>query len=492
MTDMRAPFRFGGVDYHTIRDLAEAFAASASPWLSPADYLDFIQAWLGNNLMFEEALRLKDEAAGSGPELALFRFVHSAASLPFCAMGHIVDVNNIYIFMRNVIRGEASETQTRITDMLSDGRLVSYYGEYARYAKPDPTFRDALALLCGKTAYEQFAYAEALIRPDDYIWPSDAERGDIAGLLATVKKIGTPPQRRDIIDDMERVFVLPDDLHRLLSYASSYEDGVRRLEYLKSSGLLMPRGPDENAVRNMSLEGYERAARVKCYGHTPKITRDIKDISDAIESLNEQRPEPVFYDALKYLGKIGDRKITASDRAFIGKISDLLTRRESITSGAWGICAYSAAAATMILFFARVISSFFVTWDDVRWTFVGALVLVGACLINSARGEFLRSILWSLQDETEMLGTPYTRRIGPVGIAIISIMALFYFMPEWLPNTLPASAIRLLSVCFPLSGAPLGIAIGQITRDRGLSRNRALIFNECETWSHSLKLRNEL
>jgi len=92
------PFRFGGADYRSARDLAAAFAASEAPWLAPADYIGFIRTWHESNLMFEEAARLGEET-GDNPGLALFRFVHSNAPLPFSLMGHIADANNLYIFL---------------------------------------------------------------------------------------------------------------------------------------------------------------------------------------------------------------------------------------------------------------------------------------------------------------------------------------------------------------------------------------------------------
>jgi len=64
------------------------------------------------------------------------------------------------------------------------------------------------------------------------------------------------------------------------------------------------------------------------------------------------------------------------------------------------------------------------------------------------------------------------------------LIMVIYFMPAFIPTMLPTSIIRLLSVCFPLSGIPLGIGIGQMLTERALSRNMSLIMDVCESGVH--------
>lgn len=488
--DTRAPFRFGGVDYRTPGDLAGMLAAQEAPWLIASDYLGFIRTWFESNLMFEEALRLGDESANAPPELALFRFVHSNATLPFCVMGHVVDTNNIYVFLWYAARGEATEAQSRITDMIGDGRLLSCYDEYARFGKCDATFRDILALLTGKTKISQFACAESLIRPDAYIWPDDAETGDMAGRLGTIRYIGAPPVSRQTLAELTRTHVLPDRLTLMFSSLANYAAAARKLEDLRSEGLLLLKDANEATYRNMSVESYELTAKAICFGHTPDFMMKAMRISSALEELGDAQPSRAFNAAAHYLETMRERKITSSDRAFTDRISELLEDRMAISRLKW--CAASSAAIVAIFAICRVAIPIDPRQSDITWTCTGLFALIAAILVFVAKFRQWTESMFGRRNLNRS-NVVILMQLAPA--IFCAVVMTVFIMPTFLLHLvlfqfIPQGVIHALGLWFPVTGIPLGLSVGNTLYGRARDRNLEYIKNACESLPDDIAGRN--
>ncbi|MDR1651470.1 MAG: protein kinase [Synergistaceae bacterium] len=464
------PFRFGGVDYRSARELAEAFASSEIPWLAAADFLRFLRQWMESNLKFEEASELGEAMTGD-PVAALFRFVHGAAEREFCAMGHPAGMDALRSSLMRTLSGEASEGERRIAEMLRDGRLSSLYGEYSAIRGEDPEFRETLKFLEGKSPAEQAAYLSAFSSPDDYIWP-----GDMPGTspLDIARRTGVIPMSRETIENLRSRFALPDSLLSALAFKSTYPSCVRKLEMWIERGLLLPRGPDERACKNMSADGYERAAKVRFMGHTAEALRKIALVRETAAELYDERPTPGLAYTLRRVEALTDEKITDRDMDYMNALGSLRIQREKLAGEKmmYRVAGGGAAGAACAAARAAIGSSWLMS--DVNWVFAVTIVLAAALVLWAARSGVLSDLIYELDENTHRNRVPAILRMW--------VAVIYFYLPYLLAETSP-TLTRIVGACFPLSGALLGAMIADTLYNYNTQKNTRSFVETCAAYS---------
>jgi hypothetical protein len=469
---LKYPFRFGDTDYHTTEELARAWAASESPWTNGADSLRYVEQWLDTNGRAEEARRVgelnaEDELnAEENPELAVFRFVNENAKIPFGAMGHVVDANNLHLFLGRTVRREASYAERTLVEMLSDGRLLTLYEEYSRFGETNPKTRGLLAFMSGKTAAEQWGYSGAIQDPGAYIWPEQSDHGtpdDPFGILEALRGIGVVPVRRDELSDIERDFVVPRSLTEMFGEAGTYAEGARLLERWRVSALLIPReqaaAPGFYLYEDLSVAAYERESRAVLFGHTADVLRRLRSVSESFEALRGGETWPVaFLNAADRVNSLADEKITGLDAQFLGDALKLLDERRGIAREHLPYCGVAGAIGGVLAAF--VVSVISPMTYPLLWLFLSFILL-------AAIGVYLGARKWERRLNSTRLDD---RNLGEgcaiAGFVLLVVSRGFIFIPG-----------------FPLLvGAAAGACIGDAFHQRALSENKTRLTDACEAY----------
>jgi serine/threonine protein kinase len=338
LADRTNPFRFEGVGYCTTEELARAFAEKEGPWSSPSSYMRFIRQWFEGNMLFDEAAAIGKAITESNPELALFRFVHGNARLPFSVQGRIIDARNLRLFLGKAVRLEASEAEGRIVKMLGDGRLRSYYIEYETLSGEGNSFMsNLLSFMEGKSPDEQLCSFDALMDPKSFVWPDDAKTGTEEERLESLRAMGPLLLRSDDLTRVQASFVLPSALMFLLGSTKTYASAAERLELWRSQGMLLPKGQggqdDDLSCENMSIEEYIRTSRIRCLGHTRIMLERLDFLIDSLPTVAPPRDHfesSIYSRMILRLRRLKDQKIAGADSMFIVKASALFDKRATL------------------------------------------------------------------------------------------------------------------------------------------------------------------
>ncbi|MDR3075754.1 MAG: protein kinase [Synergistaceae bacterium] len=337
------PFQFEGADYYDEASLAHAFASSEAAWLASLGYLHYLRRWFEANLKFDEAMKIGQAEASGDPELAFFRFVHANTRLPFSMMGRTLGENSLEEFLDLSIRGKSSQSENRIMDMMTSGRLLAYYDEYTGISgtEPDARFRGILKLMIGHTPDEQRDYFAAMRERGDFVWPHGTEGAD-GNLAETLRLMGRPPMRRDFWNAVMEKYALPTELISEINSGTipSYVTAVSTLESWRAKGMLLAGDSawDYAGYENLSVEEYERTARATLLGHTSAALKEMDRIAGDLEHL--WKSSSVFSahavaGAVEKVLRLRDRKLSPPDTAFIVRITKLLDEHESLTRVRW-------------------------------------------------------------------------------------------------------------------------------------------------------------
>jgi hypothetical protein len=471
------PFRFCGSDFYTKESLARAFAAHEEPWNTPSDHLRFIRLWLESNLEFDEARHIGGAIAGNDPEIALFRFIHSNAEIPFGVYGHIVNLDAICVFLRRAVSKEASEAERRIARMLEDGRMALFYREYAMFGEIDESFNELLGILNGEPPVRQLDYAEAMRDPGTRLWPGDADTKTASERLECMRKILSAPLKLEAVNEIKNLYVIPDALWAMLERSDTYASGADRLNRWRETKLLVPKGSGDEAYRKLSVKGYERAAKVHMWGHTASTLRRLNGFREAISGLYSERPTPVFPDTAKELEFLRDRKISARDLVFWNTVSNLLSKRRELRRNRRKDLMIYGVAGIGILAAIRVVFSFILGFSHIQLTIFGFLLLF-------LFGFFLLGTLCFGGDIIKYIGKR-TERYGEMdeGVAFIAIMLIFVM------RGLPALAtseqvVRIIELYFPLLGGPMGVLVSNTLFGIRMGRNMDEIVGACRAYTY--------
>jgi tRNA A-37 threonylcarbamoyl transferase component Bud32 len=364
-TDAQSSFRFEGKEYFSAGDLAAAFSASEKPWTEGWDYLRYVRQWYERNMLFDEALELGKAIGNDTPELALFRFIHRNARLPFSVMGKIVDFGNLRLFTGRAIRHEASQSESRIVQMLCDGSLAGFYGEYAAMTgQRDAFFENLLLFMAKKPLADIWGYLEAINDPDSFLWPEDAGSETAEERLEAIKGMGVIPIGLAEFEAIKADFILPDELLYMLRTGQTFASGTEQLKRWQEAGMLFPSGScSDPAQREMyehlSLGEYEGSVRLLRLGHTPAIVEKLGSLKGSFESFTPPRDYPsamMFFRTMERLNGILNRRITPKDTQFVADASALFEERRSLEDGRWVRYAAGSAAGGALLLLASYIS----------------------------------------------------------------------------------------------------------------------------------------
>jgi serine/threonine protein kinase len=355
-TGSRNPFRFEGKDYHTAEELALEWIANEKPWFSGQNYLFYLRQWYESNLSFDEAMEIGNMINSMDPVMALFRFVHGSAKLPFSLLGKTVDANNLRLFLYRVIRRECSRAEDKIVEMLGDGELLSYYDEYVSISgKPDQLFRQILELMRKKPIAEQWSYFDAVENPDAYIWPEDSKHAATGERVETLSLAGAVPIKRESFEELVKAYVLPSAVLSMLRFSSTFAAGMEQIEFWRAQGLLIPREQEDisSEYENMNHEEYVRAARIRCLGQTPQLLERLDFLSGELNKFYGTHAMTSLLRTIERIDQMKNRKIDARDMLFIIKTADLLERRRTIESSRLKQYAASISLAGLIFWLAR-------------------------------------------------------------------------------------------------------------------------------------------
>jgi serine/threonine protein kinase len=470
------PFRFGGEDYFTMEDLARVFAAAETPWLTALDYLRYVRQWLESNMMFDEATAFGEKTAGRSPEEGLFRFVHENASCSFCLMGKRIDVDNLYLFLERTVRHEASRAEIRIVEMLGNGQLLLFHDEYLELSgqKRDPFLYNLLRLLDQKTLFQQWSCCEAIRKPEAWLLPVDARTPE--KILETLPQMKTLPLKRDTLEELEKNHVLPEELRSLFHSTSTYAEGVAKLEFLKREGLLLPKDPYSFMFENLSLDEYQRAARVRCLGHTSAILEKIAflvgELSLFSKSRNDLQSQTISA-VLDRLKRLKEQKITPEDVRFIQKAADLFVKRKTIGRFQWARYALALGGGVSGGWFLNLTRT--LAKAPGRIFFWYCIVVGGGGLLWNVLDKIFH--LRTIFDVGKENGKPNPFNRG--GMLAPLVVLSGYMSSGALPLLLPEYFLRLLSWVL---GAVPGIVIPYVGGGFFLTQKTRMILKACEEY----------
>ncbi|MDR1978406.1 MAG: hypothetical protein LBQ42_06700 [Synergistaceae bacterium] len=484
----KIPFRFEGKDYFTTEELALAFAVSQTPWLSAETHLRYIQKWFEGNMLFDEAAELANENLPTLSERALFRFIHTNALCPFAIWGQAIDVDAVFLFLGRAVRGEASNTEERLTEMLGDGQLLSFYNEYAAFSgQPRDSFLYKLLLFMDrKTLRRQWSYVEAMRNPYAWVWPGDLSTGCPEEILDCLVQMDPVfPIERQALEKFQELHDLPRALLDLFRSVPTYASGLERLESWKTRGLLIPRTSVLCLYENLSLEEYEQLARVRCLGHSSVMLAKIAFVIDGLSAFLQLQNQPQnapknilqaerASSVIERLKALRERKITSSDTFFILKAAELLSKRGKIRRVWWVRYALSVAGGVGGALLFNLIR---IRAGNPNRCFFWYSIVVG-----------LGGLLWNIFDRllrfrelrSQDMNDGNRRRLSRQGNLVILLVVLSgYLSFGALPLLLPEDLLRAASWVL---GAVPGMMIPYTLGGLFLPKNTKSILKACDDY----------
>jgi hypothetical protein len=391
-------------------------------------------------------------------------------------LGRAFDLHSLLERLRRVSAGNPEQSENRAATMLGSGKLASFYSEYANFGKTDAAFLELLDFLTGKSLAEQLAYAGAMCEPGEYVWPDGAETA-AGGRMGFIKSLPAPPLSKKYISDVAGQYVVPDALHEMLRSAGTYSEGESKLEYLKRRGLLMARGSDEASLKNLSLDGYERMARVRNFGHTAEVMRVMGDIAGYLGDLRTRHPDLELSETLSRFDHLRENKISRRDLDFIDALSELFSKRESSRGLRWIKDAAGLIIAALILWTFRATQAY----SDEVWA-LGSVISAGVSgIFLLARAGLLSALLWNVGGTQRSPISGGGNRAGGMEMILVGpgiLLALLLFTPLW-----PPGLVTAVSGIFPVFGTPAGPLIADLLYASGMKKNLAKIIAACREYN---------
>jgi tRNA A-37 threonylcarbamoyl transferase component Bud32 len=347
------PFQFEGREYRDEESLARAFAASESAWLAASGYLHYLRQWFEANLKFDEAMKMGQAESSGDPILALFRFVHGSARMPFSIMGRVPDKSSLAECVERYARGEAGGCDSKLVEMIGDGRLSKYCDEYASMSGTEAVagISAVLEFMKGKSPREQRDCFVALRDTEAFLWPQGTDSSE-ESLVGAMASMGRVPLRRDYLSRIAPRYAIPACIASAISSgrAPEYAAAAATLESWDAKEMLIPLDliGDSSAYERMSASEYEKMSRAVLFGHTAATLGQIGRISDELRRLyasNGTFATPVVADAIDKVNSLRDRKVVPGDTAFIMRVTKLLEEREGLLDSRWRTyCVWGLAA----------------------------------------------------------------------------------------------------------------------------------------------------
>ena len=290
-------------------------------------------------------------------------------------------------------------------------------------------------------------------------------------MFETLKRMGTVPLKRDVLERLQKRHVLPKELLSLFRSTATYASGTAQLEDFKQRDLLILRGTDpysSTLVENLNLEDYIKRAWIQCMGHTSAMTAKLDFLLEAFPQLPfiaDSLQSEMVSRALGRLQKLKSAKITAIDALFIGKAADLFNRRLRMERAR--VVRYPIAATIfgLLLWGARMLTGSISTMFF-RLLFIAVPVAVVSYFMINGR--------WFTEDSRRRRarGDP---RVLLVVLAVYVPVMIFDESMEAYPHFLPFAI-----------GALIGCAVYFFQEYVVLSKNIAEIADACASYCTSL------
>ncbi|MDR1943386.1 MAG: hypothetical protein LBQ19_01040, partial [Synergistaceae bacterium] len=366
---------------------------------------------------------------------------------------------NLRLFLGRVIGREASPAESRIIEMLGDGRLVSYFDEYAKISNErDPFLLSLLKFMEKKTIAEQWSFLDALSVPDAYLWPEDAPRESEGERLDALTRMCALPLKLETFEELTGAFVLPAEVLSSLRSVSNFASGVEQIGLLRDRGLLLPRAAEKNSVsyENLSLDEYIFAVRLHHLGHTSVMLEKLGVLEREFQSLTPPRDyeqSMMYFNTVDRLKGLKDKKIDTADLFFVMRAANLFEKRQKISGRRVQKYGVASVGGGLLFWLIRFVSG-------------------GASNLFFGLAVFFILALW--------------------GFYYLVFAERRYDVSPGLEDSLvyagiPAS-LAILNALVPFSllvGALCGFSVSYVKDRYYLSKNRADIFDACASYSTS-------
>jgi hypothetical protein len=294
-----------------------------------------------------------------------------------------------------------------------------------------------------------------------------------------MRRILSAPLRLEFVNDIKSRFATPDVLWTTLETSANYAAGAGRLSRWSEAELLFPKSRDGEAYENLSVEGYERIAKIHLWGHTAAVLKKLDEVGRGISDVHAERPTPVFIAAMEELKFAGDRKISHKDLRFLDTVSSLISKRREMKDNRWNDCAMYGIGGIAALGAGRVMLGLITGWSGRRFASVGFALLMLLIFFLLGKLGILKDALDDIADTAE--NHPMSNRFpAPTSISGLVVMYFVVVMLAFPMVNLSARTTNVLGYGFPLLGAPIGTLIFNTLRKRNMERNMTDIMDACK------------
>ncbi len=239
----KRPLVFMKHKYNTLEEVAAAFVKDEESWNKGREFLlrGHVRQWLEGNQDFDTAIDLVNSIANiSDSDEKVFRFVNTySRNLPFVFVGHVITVNNLFLFTAKAQKREAmTDMEKKIVDMLLNGSLLSCYESYiADKTTSDNTkmFLSLLRKFKGKDLMVVSAWLDFYMNPNKYHCPFLRDISSLESIAKASDALTELPMTVDEWNRIDNKFIVPSDIFEQMSSASTYG---RATSALKSMTLM--------------------------------------------------------------------------------------------------------------------------------------------------------------------------------------------------------------------------------------------------------------
>jgi hypothetical protein len=357
-----------------------------------------------------------------------------------------------------------SKNESRLLEILDNGELISYYGEYADRRGGDQSYPGLLKFIAKKPRAEQLEHTLAHIRPGDYVWPDGVDAQNPAERMAFSRKISAPPLRREDFSRAAEKFVIPAPLAQALASRDAYDEGAARFRRWTAKNLMLPRIMDRPRLHSNGMDGYERAARAYLLRVTEEDVLEIENTITWLSEINKKYHAPAIDDAINSITESLDEKMPDGFGIFMSAISRLYTQRRRITELGPKLAPVFRAASVCALALAQipgVIGA--ATYSDAH--------VIRSFFILCATGVYL-SVKHGLAEKFFARTGQFFMLVAMMGAVLALVIGLN------LPKFPPASWSILIAT--PLAGLPLGDVLARAAFDALMAVNAYKTIDACE------------
>jgi hypothetical protein len=302
-----------------------------------------------------------------------------------------------------------------------------------------------------------------------------------------MRRILSAPLRLEFVNDIKSRFATPDVLWTTLETSANYAAGAGRLSRWSEAELLVPKDWGDEVYRNLSVEGYELAAKVRMWGHTAPALDRVNELKESILTLyHHERPHPVLLDTVNELEFLKSRKITALDASFFDDLSALLSKRRELRSNRWinwlkyGLAGFGILAAVRVLFSALRLSY-------AQLAVFGFMLLLCLAIYFFGTLGFGGDIIKKIGDRMAHYGEwSWRREDNFTAIVVMIILILIRLLPYFSPmqRYSPEQYIRFLGGGFPLFGVPIGALVSNTLYSFRMGWNMDEIIDVCRAYTY--------